>query len=276
MVRVIVLTGSETRHQFFRKALALAEGIEVLASYCEGLERNIRHVIDPMVEGADLQLRHIAARDRSEEDFFGSFVRLTPDRSNPISLVKGAINDEARFAEISRLQPDLLVAYGCSIITDPLLSAFSGRFVNVHLGLSPYYRGAGTNFWPLVNGEPEFVGATFMHMDAGIDTGAIIHQIRARVFAGDRPHDIGNRLIGDMTDHYIALVRQFRQLGDPPVPPSAEGRLYKRKDFTVEAVERLYANFEGGMVTRYLEEREEREARAPVVVHPLLAGKVSA
>ena len=39
------------------------------------------------------------------------------------------------------------------------------------------------------------VGATFMYIDAGIDTGEIIHQIRADIVIGDSPHSIGNRLI---------------------------------------------------------------------------------
>jgi len=48
------------------------------------------------------------------------------------------------------------------------------------LGLSPYYLGSGTNYWPLVNEKPEFVVATFMHIDTDIDTEEIIHQIRAK------------------------------------------------------------------------------------------------
>src|SRR5690606_10372264 len=103
-----------------------------------------------------------------------------------------------------------------SLIREPLLSAFQGRFLNVHLGLSPYYRGSGTNFWPLVNGEPEFVGATFMHIDAGVDTGEVIHQIRARIFPGDTPHQIGNRLIADMARVYAALIRDFDRLERMP------------------------------------------------------------
>ena len=53
---------------------------------------------------------------------------------------------------------------------------FSRKFLNVHLGLSPYYRGSGTNVWPLINTEPDMVGATLC-IDAGIDNGEIIHQI---------------------------------------------------------------------------------------------------
>lgn len=270
-MRIVVLTGAELRHDFVRKAFGLAEGIEVLASYREGLEKSLATVVDRSAPGADLQLRHIAARTLAERDFFGAFVDLTPDRSNPVDLPKGAINEAHHVDAIRALAPDLLVAYGCSLIKGPLLEEFAGRFVNVHLGLSPYYRGAGTNFWPLVNGEPEFVGATFMHIDAGIDTGEVIHQMRATVHPGDDPHRIGNRLIADMTATYVRLVRRFAELGTlPQVPEPETVRVYRQKDFTAEATEALYAAFADGLVDRYLAEAPQRLARAPIVENPRL------
>jgi methionyl-tRNA formyltransferase len=148
VTRIVILTSSELRHDFFRKALALAPRIEVLRSYREGLEKALRTTIDPVRPGAVFQTRHLALREASEQDFFGPFVALTPDHSKPVSVARGAVNEPAVCEEILRLGPDLLVAYGPSLIRDPLLSAYAGRFLNIHLGLSPYYRGSGTNFWP--------------------------------------------------------------------------------------------------------------------------------
>lgn len=273
----ILFTASELRHDFMRKALALHPGVNLLRTFCEVKEHKLKaHVAqDP---GGELQQRHLQARALSEQDFFSPFVRLAPDASNPKILEYGQINEPACYEEVMDLAPDLLCAYGCSLVKDPLLSAMKGRFLNVHLGLSPYYRGTGTNFWPLVNGEPEFVGATFMHIDAGVDTGHIIHQIRARIFPGDSPHQIGNRLIADVALVYGELIARFEELEPMPQPsvsqaPHAqeEQRYYTRKDFTPDAVERLYANFASGLVARYLDERESCDARAPLVVNPPLA-----
>jgi methionyl-tRNA formyltransferase len=78
--------------------------------------------------------------------------------------------------------------------------------------LSPYYRGSGTNFFPFVNNEPEYVGATFMYIDEGIDTGEIIHQIRPTIFLGDTIHHVGNRLIKEMAIVCEKLIISFNQL----------------------------------------------------------------
>jgi methionyl-tRNA formyltransferase len=214
-------------------------------------------------------LDHLGERKQSEEDLFGAFVRLAPDRSNPISIIKGTINDDDVIEKIVNAAPDLLVAYGPSLIRSALLSQFAPRFLNVHLGLSPYYRGSGTNYWPLVQGQPEYVGATFMHMDKGIDTGRIIHQIRARVYQGDTPHLIGNRLILDVALVYGALIARFDTLQSmPPLPQPSNELFYKQLDFTVESLHELRKQFSGGLVATYLQERQARCAAVPIIENP--------
>lgn len=270
--KVVILTGSELRHTFFRKALALCDGIEVLASLCEGDERSLRSVTDAKSndEATGLRLAHVLGRERAEADFFGPFVALAPDRSHPRAIAKGAINDPTLAADVAALQPDVLVAYGCSLVREPLLSAFAGRFLNVHLGLSPYYRGSGTNFWPLANGEPEYVGATFMHIDAGIDTGDVLHQIRARIHPDDGPHQIGNRLIADMTLVYAEIIRNFSAMTPRKLTLSGSDHNYRVADFSEGSVAQMRANFETGMVERYLAGREARCTAVPIVESPLI------
>src|SRR4051812_4915180 len=151
MPSVVILTSDELRHRFARKALGLHPKIEVLRSYCEAPEQSLGARVARKGDDADpIEKYHVVARDRSEEDFFAPFVRLTPDRSNPVQVPRGWINQPDALAEMKELAPDLLVAYGCSIVKDHVLAEFDGRVVNVHLGLSPYYRGSGTNFWALV------------------------------------------------------------------------------------------------------------------------------
>lgn len=264
---VVILTGSELRHTFLRKAVALSPGVRVLATYCEGLERTLPQMVRQQKGPVEQRLAHLTARDASEDDFFGAFVLLAPDLSAPIRIPRG---DRPEHVEaITAVGPDLLLAFGCSLIREPLLSRFAGRFVNIHLGLSPYYRGSGTNFWALADGRPECVGATFMHIDAGIDTGEVIHQLRARVLPGDTPHQIGNRLIRDVAIVAAEIVRCFRALERlPQLPRRDDDRVCRSADFTEEAVLKLRARFADGLVERYLAEIEDRQARVPILENP--------
>ena len=269
MKKVIILTGSELRHTFMRKAIALDSDIEVVGSYCEGSEKSLQTQMTQQKSSESLELRHLTARGQSEKDFFEAFVSLTPDRSNPKQISKGEINDMGIIEEIIDLSPDIIVAYGCSIIKESLLKAFEGRFVNIHLGLSPYYRGSGTNFWPLVNNEIEYVGVTFMYIDAGIDTGEIIHQMRARVYVNDTPHQIGNRLIYDIAKAICELIVHFDVLEDMeqiPIPKNV--KVYKNSDFTKESVQKLYENFADGIVKDYINRDEEN--KISIIENPVL------
>ena len=82
---------------------------------------------------------HVNARTQFEKDFFGNFIKSTVDYSNPIYLKKGEINNHSVVENILKLNPDLLVCYGSSLIKSKLIELFNKKFLNVHLGLSPYY-----------------------------------------------------------------------------------------------------------------------------------------
>ena len=104
------------------------------------------------------------------------------------------------------------MCFGCSVIGEKYIKKFDNKILNIHLGLSPFYRGQATNFWAFVNNELQFIGATFHKIDADIDTGPIIHQIRGRIYKNDNIHLIGNRLIKDLKLDLIKIVLNFENL----------------------------------------------------------------
>jgi phosphoribosylglycinamide formyltransferase-1 len=251
MYRVVILTADEDRHAYFRARMSNDARFSVIAAYCEGREQSLSNRVLANKESSELEIAHVKAREQAERDFFQEPTLLYGDKSNPIKIKRGDINRDNVVEEIVDLKPDLLVCYGSSLIKSKLLTVFKRRFINAHLGLSPYYRGSGTNVWPLIRNEPYMVGATFMHIDAGTDTGVIIHQIRADIVLGDSPHSIGNRMIRKMTEVYSDIVANFGKLTEEPQPNSG-GSLYKMGDFDAEACSILYKNCREGMIEAYL------------------------
>jgi len=251
MTRVAILTGDEMRHRYFRKKMSNDDRFEVVGSICEGADWSLDARVRADVRSSDIERFHVEARIQSEIDFFSESIFLLEDKSNPIQIKKGDVNSPANVKILLDLKPDILVCYGSSIINSDLLQFFEGRFLNVHLGLSPYYRGSGTNVWPLINEEPFMVGATFMHLDAGIDTGKIIHQIRPDIFLGDSPHSIGNRLIRTMSEVYADIIANFEELADEEQPED-RGVFYRNIDFDASACSKLYGNFRNGMIEHFL------------------------
>jgi len=78
-------------------------------------------------------------------------------------------------ARIAAESPDLIVvvAYG-HILPPSILSIPKHGCINVHASLLPKYRGAAPINWAIARGETE-TGVTIMKMDAGMDTGPMLH-----------------------------------------------------------------------------------------------------
>ena len=258
-VRAVVLTSTMLRHQFVANTLAAT--LDVACVWQEEKSFEPLRYAESADDEAEIG-RHFTARDASEATYFSAHARLqAPSRRLP----PGGCNDPAVIQGIRQARPDVVLVFGTGLLKRPLLDAFAGRLLNIHLGLSPYYRGAGTNFWPLVHREPEFCGATIHFLDEGVDTGPIIAHVRADIRGGDGPHDIGNRTIVAAASALAEAAAAHAASPLRGVPQAGGGRVYARKDFSADAVRRLYANFATGMIGEYLADRAARDARAPLV-----------
>lgn len=108
-------------------------------------------------------------------------------------------------AVIAELQPDLIVviAYG-KIIPQAILDIPRYGCVNVHASLLPRYRGASCLQAPILNGDKE-TGITIMQMDAGMDTGAIIKQIRISLNGQETLTELHDRL-SDLSSKQLPIT----------------------------------------------------------------------
>ena len=75
-----------------------------------------------------------------------------------------------------------------------------------------------------------------MHIDEGIDTGEVIHQIRANIFPEDNTHTIGNRLILDSFKTCVKLILNLEYIHNSNSNDDkfVIKKLYKQKDFNEE------------------------------------------
>jgi methionyl-tRNA formyltransferase len=73
------------------------------------------------------------------------------------------------------LKSDLYVVFGASWIKGPLLEFLVQKgAVNIHMGVSPYFRGASCNFWAIHDDRADLVGATIHVLTAGLDSGPML------------------------------------------------------------------------------------------------------
>jgi phosphoribosylglycinamide formyltransferase 1 len=266
MKNIVIITSNSIRHNYFKLLFAANKEINVLKTYVESdSEFKLTLKKTKLSDLDDDVAIHFDARSNSEYDFFSDVVELFEDNSNSVFIGKGDINKENFVNDIVNLKPDLIVTYGCSIIKSNLLTYFNEQIINVHLGLSPYYFGSGTNFHCLVNNEFQFHGYTFMYLDKGIDTGKIIHQERAVILAYDNPHQIGNRLIKQMTKDFIKLIVNFNIVEKKSAVTNYIGMTYKAKDASDKKTIELYQNFRNNAVNTFLKKERNLTKQYPLI-----------
>lgn len=261
-VRVAFLTGDQRRHRYAASALARAVDLAGVISEAKISPGESTPAASP--EDRAVIERHLAERDEVERRLMGE--ALFPPGAPLLAIERGTINAPEVASWLERLEPELLVLFGTSIVCEPLLSRYAERVVNVHLGLSPYYRGSGTNFWPLVRRVPECVGATIHLAVAKVDAGAILGQVRPHVERADRAHELGTRTIIRAFSALPALLESYASGEiEPREQGSVKGELFRRADFCASAVRQLWEQLETGMIPEYLRDRARRCAAYPIV-----------
>lgn len=98
----------------------------------------------------------------------------------PVRAPLSLRNAEAQ-AEFAALNADVAVvaAYGL-ILPQPVLDAPKHGCLNIHASLLPRWRGAAPIHRAVMAGDAE-TGVTIMQMEAGLDTGPMLHQVRLPV-----------------------------------------------------------------------------------------------
>ncbi|SDC70385.1 formyl transferase [Niabella drilacis] len=87
-----------------------------------------------------------------------------------------SVNSNEVIAYLKAAAPDLVLLSGTRIVSKKVLTAVGCRFINIHAGITPKYRGVHGAYWALANQDPMHCGVTVHFVDPGIDTGDVLYQ----------------------------------------------------------------------------------------------------
>jgi len=251
-MKIIWIGGNHPRHLFFGNALHKEFG---LAGAIIQLRENILPQPPDDITELDRQnfIRHFENRLKAEKKYFGR--QKLPDCPR-LEVAADRLNSGASANFVRSINPDATMIFGSDLIKDDLLSALPANTVNLHLGLSPRYRGAATLFWPFYFMEPAYAGCTFHYIVSEPDAGDVVHQVVPKMEKSDTIHDVACKAVEAATLDALRLLSVFKEKGPwKRFKQKGSGRNFLSNDFKPEHLRVNYNIFSDDMVRHYMEGR---------------------
>tara|TARA_B100001057_G_scaffold334374_1_gene334966 strand:+ start:2875 stop:3666 length:792 start_codon:yes stop_codon:yes gene_type:complete len=93
-----------------------------------------------------------------------------------LSISAGDLNKCSMHSLTNFLKSDIYIIFGSSYIKGELVEFLvKKKAINIHAGVSPFYRGSACNFWALYDNNPHLVGSTIHLLSKGLDSGPILY-----------------------------------------------------------------------------------------------------
>lgn len=96
------------------------------------------------------------------------------DASKIINVISA--NSDETISILKRINPRIVIINGTRILSDRVINCMPAKFINMHTGITPSYRGVYGAYWALVENNKKACGVTVHLVDKGIDTGGILGQ----------------------------------------------------------------------------------------------------
>ena len=115
------------------------------------------------------------------------------------------INSKEVEDAIKKIGPNLIIDHGTSLVKNHIID-LAELALNLHWGLSPYYRGVNCTSQALLNWEINNIGLTIHKLAKKIDGGDILGQARLKIEPNDTVATITSRLTFEGTAIVIKAI----------------------------------------------------------------------
>lgn len=230
-MKITIFTSNQPRHMYLIDEMSKSADVYVVQE-CTTISTGSR---DGLFRKSKVMEEYFSRVKGSENKIFGK--RFVKANIYPVQM--GDLND-IDLSEINdALDSDYYIVFGCSFIKGSLMEFLKDKIcLNIHMGISPQYRGSSTNFWAMYDNRPEMVGATIMKLSHVLDGGDILYYSFPEPVKAD-PFDFGMLAVKQAIDDVkkrLTWSYTYKQQDR-----TREIRFSKRSDFTDE-IAREYLN----------------------------------
>jgi len=210
---IVLVTGDGPEHHFVAQILAETLTIRAILVCDPTPKRNWRKVLfrnpiqflDKLAWKLFLAvIRDGGKRQKAFNETLGQLSAAFP-MNVPVERV-GRPKSGILTASLKSLSPAIIAVYGTGIIPNIALAQAQLIALNLHTGVSPQYRGASCAFWPIHNGEPQWLGATVHECTSALDGGRIFAIRHVALEEDDDLHRIFARTVSAGAYAYAEVI----------------------------------------------------------------------
>ena len=170
-MKITLFTSNQPRHNYLINNLSkVCKKIYVIQEVSSHKFSNKKSI-----ENDKIINKYFNEVNKAELKCFG----INPVLSNNIEILtmpKGDINNYNLNKLKFILKSDLFVIFGSSLIKNNLFKfLIKKNTFNIHMGISPYYRGTACNFWATYDENYHLVGASIIKLSKKVDAGDIFY-----------------------------------------------------------------------------------------------------
>lgn len=199
--------------------------------------------VNDFYKKSDVMQTYFSQVIAAEKKVFGE-IRFLPANVRTLALRSGDLNRTTPDQLADALSADVFVVFGSSYIKGWLIDLLvEKQAINIHMGISPYYRGSSCNFWALYDDNPAYVGATIHMLSKGLDSGDMLFHCVPKLAAGDTSFDFTMRSVAVAHKGLVVAIKTGEIFNMPRIKQdkTQEVRYTKNVEFT-DAVAEEFMN----------------------------------
>ena len=265
-MKVVMISGSHPRHLYvIRKVAETGCLAGLVLMQREKMILDIPEGMDPSL--TELYKHHFNLRAEMEEKYFGGEEQLAfIDSLDHLYVQPDELNGEKVENYLRKLNCDWMVSYGPNLIRPNILDIVHDHALNLHGGMSPYYKGAATMFWPFYFLEPNYVGTTLHYITQKIDGGRIVHHSVPKLEHGDCMHEVACKaIVTAAEDLKEILIRMDHGEVFEGEEQRKNGKLFLEREWRPEHLRLVYETYGDKIVDLYLDGKINRNNEPKLV-----------
>ena len=173
-MKITLFTSNKNRHNYLINLLSEVSDELYVIQECSTIFPGIvpgHYQVSPTMK------KYFENVSNAQSKFFGdSYVNNKKKNIKILPMISGDLNQCSLNLLSDFLKSDVYVVFGSSYIKGELIDfLIKQKAINIHAGVSPYYRGTDCNFWALYDANPHLVGTTIHLLSKGLDSGPMLY-----------------------------------------------------------------------------------------------------